>query len=185
LGSSNEKTTESIKSELPLPLHTLNLIEERLFYHGSEAIRFIDDLSSSVDSDQNESEPENEDLFSEEGDLSTENSSQSSFEQSNETGELKDNVDLRRLSDQEDEENEIENERWADNGQCVRKTSRRTNEINEDEHDRRSQFKVIKEFEKTMEFVKNASSLKVMPALAMEQLPAPPQPSECQVTIQI
>jgi hypothetical protein len=34
--------------------------------------------------------------------------------------------------------------------------------VNEDEQERCSQFKVIKEFEKTMEFVKNASSLKVM-----------------------
>ena len=41
--------------------------------------------------------------------------------------------------------------------------------INEDEQDIRSHFKVIKEFEKTLEFVKNASNLKVMPSLSLNQ----------------
>ncbi len=159
-------------------MHTLDLIEERLFYHGpsSEPIRFIDDQSSSVESGEHESEPDHEDMFSEEGNSSaTESSSHSSFEESNETGELKEKVSGERgYSDPEDDE--IETERWAENGQSVRKSnSGGTSEMNEEEQDRRSQFKVIKEFEKTMEFVKNASSLKVMPSLGMES-PAPALP---------
>ncbi|CAF1045263.1 unnamed protein product [Brachionus calyciflorus] len=39
---------------------------------------------------------------------------------------------------------------------------------NPDEQDQKSKFKVIKEFEKTLEFVKNASNLKVMPLVDSE-----------------
>lgn len=103
-----------------------------------------------------------------------------------------------KTNDEKDED-EIETERWADNdeaqnmrrnfiikpidsngnkfhglpstkdAQIHMNSNFSVNEINEEEQDRRSQFKVIKEFEKTMEFVKNASSLKVMPSLLIEQ----------------
>lgn len=39
------------------------------------------------------------------------------------------------------------------------------NDEDEEECERRSHFKVVKEFEKTIEFVKNASNLKVMSSL--------------------
>ena len=103
-----------------------------------------------------------------------------------------------KTNDEGDEE-EVESERWADNeeahsirrkftnkpiesngnkfhelagtneAQIHMNSNFSVNEINEEEQDRRSQFKVIKEFEKTMEFVKNASNLKVMPSLLIEQ----------------
>jgi len=41
--------------------------------------------------------------------------------------------------------------------------------INDDDQDLRSHCKVVKEFEKTLEFVKNASNLKVMPSLSLNQ----------------
>lgn len=88
-------------------------------------------------------------------------------------------------SNEEADEDEVESERWSvttnnahnniENLQGKRMISvnESTESINEDEQDRRSQFKVIKEFEKTMEFVKNASNLKVMGSL--------PDPQESEV----
>ena len=82
-----------------------------------------------------------------------------------------------------EDDDEIESERWAVNEDNAKTTSNQSkkkldkqsssnfslNEINEDEQDRRSHFKVVKEFEKTLEFVKNASNLKVMPSLSLNQ----------------
>ena len=70
--------------------------------------------------------------------------------------------------DDDEEVEEVEGERrWISNHQenvgiefSIKKVS--IESVNEEEQDRRSHFKVVKEFEKTLEFVKNASSLKVM-----------------------
>jgi hypothetical protein len=82
------------------------------------------------------------------------------------------------LESEPNNENEEDCENWSNNDDNIQLVQKRlslggTNQSKksqaneeEDEHERRSHFKVVKEFEKTMEFVKNASNLKVMPSLA-------------------
>lgn len=192
--------------------------------NNSEAIQYLNNMeNSSSNDDENEGESDDDDDTDQENEIENvfsdnsllENSTQSSVEQ-NEGVEK----ELRNESDHEvkvqkyksnihpshecnDEEDEIESERWtvSENGQNIRSRNLISNHlnpssknfreddsensnsiketrghessefsvINEDEHERRSHFKVVKEFEKTLEFVKNASNLKVMPSLSINQ----------------
>jgi hypothetical protein len=137
------------------------------FYHGRSESKFspsnyatnlVDDfylVSSHYEKNENYlTTANNDDYLSED-----ESNSSVSDDSDEEEDENEDDDSDDQENEDEDDEEEIEGER-----RCKNQSNHQIidQETNEDEHDRRSHYKVIKEFEKTLEFVKNASSLKVM-----------------------
>ena len=164
---------------------------KNFFYHGKETLNemssnynrnllkdfyMFQKKNDLMTNEENEDE-DDENNYMSESDSSSDSDSNVTIEKDKEKyGDDDDDEEVEDEEDDDDEDDdendeeleEIEGERrWANNHHenmgiefAIKKEI--VEYVNEDEQDRRSQFKVIKEFEKTLEFVKNASSLKVM-----------------------
>ena len=147
---------------------------ERMFYYGCKEPEMNADYFL-----YKNGEGETEPVISSDEDEDEDFLSTSTASGSTEKNSKSDKEDLEEEEEEEeeDEEEEIEGERrWVLNDQqeslknrYAKNKSGEQNgngdnfyQINEDEEERRSQFKVIKEFEKSLEFVTNNSNLKVM-----------------------
>lgn len=158
-------------------------INDSLFYHGKQELNdYNQTKSSSSSKDKQKIEHTSDDDDDDDDFLSSTDSSSDSQQ-----------VKVQKYKSNLDCDDEVETNRWAVNNEqnlgCSNERiesklhsdihqkdninndlySSTVSNINEDEQDLRSHFKVVKEFEKTLEFVKNASNLKVMPSLSLNQ----------------
>ena len=74
------------------------------------------------------------------------------------------NAEKQSEEDEEEDEEEVEGERLAIRSNLYVKNNYRSS--NDDEQDRLSKFKVVKEFEKTLELVQNASNYKLLSSMS-------------------